>query len=211
MDRTEAPAGEGRSDYTRRIWAIAAMTLVAALGEALIARQSGSRSLLAEAGSFGYDIALNVVAALAFGRGARIERLSALVIAGILAATGIDGLTDFLADLHEPAGEGVSEIVTANLMATLVACLAAITLLRFRADDNPLIRATWLNARNDAVATVTTAGLGLLATLAPARWPGALLDLAGVIFSFQAAASVLWAAWREMRPAPTPDPVGLGS
>ncbi|MFE1602464.1 cation transporter [Methylobacterium sp. ID0610] len=209
MGRADIPAGAGRSDYTRRLWAIAALTLAAALGEAALARATGSRGLLGDAGSFGYDIALNGVAALVFGRGARIERLSALVIAGILLATGIDGLTDFVANLRDPAGEEVGEVVTANLVATLVACLAALTLRRFRADDHPLVRATWLNARNDAIATLTTAALGLLATLAPARWPGALLDLAGVVFSFQAAASVLWAAWREMRPAVVPDPVGL--
>jgi Co/Zn/Cd efflux system component len=209
--RLEAPA-DGRSDYTRRIWAVAGVTLLAALGEALWARSTGSRTLLSDAGGFGYDIALNVVAALVFGRGARLERLSALVIAGILIATGIDGLRDVVADFTDAASERLDEVVTANLVATGVACLAATLLMRVRRDDNPLIHATWLNARNDAIATVTTAVLSLLATLAPARWPGALLDLAGVIFSFQAAASVLWAAWKEMRDAQqVAAPVGLGS
>ncbi|GJD52041.1 hypothetical protein OPKNFCMD_4803 [Methylobacterium crusticola] len=192
-----------RPDYTRTVWAVAAVTLAAALGEAAFAQAAGLPDLAKDAADFGYDIALNVVAALVFGRGARVERLSAFVIAALLAASGLSGLADLWASLRNPVAASTQEVVAANLVATAVACLAAAALVRFRGDANPLIKATWLNARNDAVATLLTCALGLLAQAAPVRWPGFALDLVGVVFALQAAAAVLRAAWRE---APEAEP-----
>ena len=187
--------------YRRTVWIIAAGTLAFAVGEALWAHAIGSTDLIKDASGFGYDIALNAIAAAVFGRGARIESLSALAIGGLLAATGIDGLLDLWTELQNPTPESIKGVVTSNGVATAVACLAMAALLRFRNDANPLIKATWLNARNDAVAAVLTAGLGLLAHLAPVRWPEYGLDLIGVIFSFQAAATVLRTSWPDIRAA----------
>ncbi|KAB1069505.1 hypothetical protein F6X53_30970 [Methylobacterium soli] len=198
------PRTTARFGYKRTVWAIAASILLLALVEAAWAHAIGSKDLLKDASGFGYDIALNVVAAFVFGRGARTERLSAFVIAALLAATGIDGLSDLWSDLQNPDASSVGEIVTSNLIAVAVACFAAAALVRFRNDQNPLVQATWLNARNDAAAAVLTAVLGLLAHLAPVRWPEYALDLIGVIFSFQAAVTVLRSAWRDLKRMPNP-------
>ncbi|WP_336491084.1 cation transporter [Methylobacterium nigriterrae] len=188
--------------YKKTVWGIAAGILLLALVEAAWAHAIGSKDLLKDASGFGYDIALNAVAAFVFGRGARAERLSAFVIGGLLAATGIDALADLWSDIQHPDASSVGEIVTSNLVGVAVACFAAAALVRFRNDANPLIQATWLNARNDASAAVLTAVLGLLAHMAPVRWPEYALDLIGVIFSFQAAATVLRAAWRKLETSP---------
>ncbi|WP_194075100.1 cation transporter [Methylobacterium durans] len=143
------------------------------------------------------------MAAFVFGRGARTERLSAIVIGLILAATGIDGLCDLWSDLQSPDTSGLGEIVASNLVAVAAASLAAAALARFRNDANPLIQATWLNARNDAAAAVLTAILSILAHFAPVRWPEYVLDLIFVIFSFQAAVTVLRMAWRDLKASPS--------
>ena len=170
---------------------IAGGTLLFALGEAAWAQIVGSQSLAQDAHGFGYDIALNVVAALVFGRGAQVERWSALVIAVLLAAAGVSGLMELWAELSKPSVISTAEVASSNLIATAVACLAAIALLRFRNDANPVIKATWLNARNDVVATTLTAALSLFAHMAPVRWPEHAIDLIGVVFSFQASVAVL--------------------
>ena len=190
--------------YGKTVWIIAAATLMFAFAEGAWAHVIGSKDLLKDASGFGYDIALNAVAAFVFGRGARAERLSAFVIGALLAATGIDGLLDLWSDLQNPDASSVGEIATSNLIAVAVACFAVAALARFRNDANPLIYATWLNARNDAIAAVLTAVLGLLAHLAPVRWPEYALDLIGVIFSFQAATTVLHSAWRDLKRIPDP-------
>ena len=189
------------ADYKRTVWIIAAGTLLFALGEAAWAHAIDSQDLAKDAHGFGYDIALNVVAALVFGRGARIERLSALVIAALLAAAGVSGLVDLWTELQTPSAVSTAEIAASNVVATAVACLAATALLRFRNEVNPLIKATWLNARNDVAATILTVAFSLLAHMAPVRWPEYAIDLIGVVFSFQAAVAVLRAAGRSVEPA----------
>ena len=177
--------------YRRTVWIIAAGTLLFALGEAVWAQVVSSQSLAQDAHGFGYDIALNVVAALVFGRGAQVERWSAVVIAVLLAASGVSSLMDLWSELSTPSVISTAEIASSNLVATAVACLSATALMRFRNEANPLIKATWLNARNDVVATVLTAALSLFAHMAPVRWPEHAIELIGVIFSFQAAVAVL--------------------
>ncbi|GJE17976.1 cation transporter [Methylobacterium marchantiae] len=198
-----APAGEvsAAAGYRRTVWVVAAGTLAFALGEALWAHLIGSADLIKDASGFGYDIALNVVAASVFRRGVRIESLSALVIGGLLAATGIDGLIDFWTEVQNSTVESMEEVVTSNGVATAVSCLAMAALVRFRDDENPLIKATWLNARNDAVADLLTSGLSVFAHLAPVRWPEYALDLIAVMFSFQAAYTVLRTSWPDIRAA----------
>ena len=196
------PSDQDRgADYKRTVWIIAAGTLLFALGEAAWAHIVGSQDLAKDAHGFGYDIALNAVAAFVFGRGARVERLSALVIAALLAAAGVSGLVELWAELQNPSTVSTAEVATSNLVATAVACLAAGALLRFRNEANPLIKATWLNARNDLIATILTAAFSLVAHLAPVRWPEYALDLIGVIFSFQAAVAVLRATAYGAEPA----------
>ena len=188
----------GAPGYRRTLWLIIVATAAVASGEGAWARHIGSPDLFKDATGFGYDIALNVVAALVFGRGPRAERRSALAIAALLAASGVDALADVWADLRHPGPEGVGEVVASNLVSTGVALVSVLALLRFRDAANPLVKATWLNARNDAVATTLTAVLSVAARLLPVRWPETALDLIGVAFSFQAAYAVL----RASRAAP---------
>ena len=54
----------------------------------------GSRQLLKDGLDWGYDIVLTGIAAFVFGRGVWIERVSAFVIAMILAVAGLHTLYD---------------------------------------------------------------------------------------------------------------------
>ena len=187
--------------YRRVIWMVVAVTLALALVEGAWGHAVGSKDLLKDASSFGYDVALNAISALVFGRGVRVERLSALAIAALLAFSGFDGLSDLWTNLQSSERAGLGEVAASNLFGIAAAGFAAVTLMRFSGSQNPLIQATWLNARNDAIAAGLTAFLAVLAGLAPVRWPEYALDLVGVIFSFQAAATVLAAAGRDLRTA----------
>ena len=68
-------------------------------------------------------------------------------------------------------------------------------LWRFRHEPNPVIKATWLSSRNDAISTTGFALLGLGARLLPVRWPEYLFDLFVAFLCFQAS----WAIWRATR------------
>jgi Co/Zn/Cd efflux system component len=185
--------------YRRAIWTVAAATLGVALAEGAWAQAVGSKDLLKDASSFGYDIGLNVISALVFGRGARVERLSALAIAALLVIGGLNGLVDLWADIQSPERSSIGEVAVSSVFGIAAAGFAAATLVRFRRSQNPLIQATWLNARNDVIAAGLTAFLAVLAGLAPVRWPEYALELVGVLLTFQAAATVLMSARRDLR------------
>ncbi|MGH1570877.1 hypothetical protein ACRAWG_09640 [Methylobacterium sp. P31] len=59
------------------------------------------------------------------------------------------------------------------------------------------MKASWLNARIDALAAFLTCASDALARATSLRWPGYALDLIGVVLSFQAAAIVLRSALTE--------------
>lgn len=196
--RVEAAPNAKRSlSYKATAWLIAGLTLLIAMAEGCWAKVIGSNDLFKDALSFGYDIALNAVAAFVFGRGARIERLSAFVIGGLLIVTGVNGLFDLWADVMTPEPTTTAEVATEGIVSVVTAGCTVLALLRFRADENPLIKATWLNARNDAVAAFLTGSLAVAAHEAAARWPEYALETVGIVLSFQAAFVVLHAAWND--------------
>ncbi|MGY2046584.1 cation transporter [Methylobacterium sp. JK268] len=176
--------------YPLTVWGIAVGTLVVALAQAAYARAIGADGLFEDARSFGYDILLNAVAAFVFGRGERAERISALMVAGLMMASGVQSLCDGWRDLFVP--DKTSTAVVALSLATScgVSGLAAAALSRFRGDANPLVAATWLNARNDAISNGLMGAIGFGSFMASTTWVDCGLDLIAAALSFQAAGSV---------------------
>ena len=82
--------------------------------------------------------------------------------------------------------------------AIVIALLVIAALWRFRREANPVIKATWLSSRNDAISTTGFALVGLAARVAPVRWPEYLFDLFVAGLAFQAT----WAIWRSLRARP---------
>jgi Co/Zn/Cd efflux system component len=153
--------------------------------------------MLKDARGFGYDIVLYAIAALRIGRGARTERLTTFLIGGLLAASGADAVADLWTSLGRPEEDTAAETLLSDAFALAAPGLAAATLLRFRRAADPLVKASWLNARNDVLAAFLTCASDVVAHATSLRWPGYALDLIGVVLSFQAAAIVLRSALTE--------------
>lgn len=183
--------------HRRRIWCIAAGVVLIAFAQAVCAQVLGAQEMLKDARGFGWDIALYVIAALRFGRGTWAERASTILVGVLLAASGIDALTDLCTSLGRPEEETATETLLSDTFALAAPGLAAAVLFRFRRAADPLVTASWLNARNDLLAAVLAGACDLTGQVVGLRWPGVALDLIGVLLSFQAAAIVLRSALAE--------------
>lgn len=186
---------EGRA-YARRIWAIALGILVFAAGQCAWALAIDSRQLLKDGLDWAYDVALYGLAAFVFGRSAQAERATALLIAAILGLAGLHTLYDLWDKVANPRPIDPLTLGFSAASAILIAFLVVGLLWRFRGSANPLIQATWLTSRNDALATLIGAMLILAARLSPVRWPEYALDLVYAGMSFQATAAIVRAEWR---------------
>ena len=189
---------EGRT-YKRVMWAIATGILLFATIQCGWALAIGSRQLLKDGLDWGYDVALNGIAALVFGRGVWVERVSAFVIAMILAVAGVHSLYDLWDKINNPRPIEITTIAFSAVSATGIAYLVLGAQWRFRDNPNPLIQATWLSSRNDAISTTFASLLIMLLRLAPVRWPEFVSDLIFAGLSFQATWAILKAERRSLK------------
>lgn len=192
--------------YTRTIWAIALSIAVQAAATVAWAHAVGNAQLFKDGVDWVYDVALYGIAAVVFGRDARAERLAALGIGAVMAVAGLHSLYDLWDKIVAPRPIEMGALGFAAASAIVIALLVIAALWRFRAEENPVIRATWLSSRNDAISTTGFALIGLAARAAPVRWPEYLFDLIVAGICFQAT----WAIWRSLRhsvdaQAPQPD------
>ena len=184
--------------YKRSIWIIALGILALGILQCAWALSIGSRQLLKDGLDWAYDVALYGIAAFVFGRGATVERLSAGVIAAILAVAGLHTLYDLWDKIVTPRPIEILTIGFSATSAIVIAYLVVGALWRFRGHDNPLIRATWLSSRNDAISVTFASGLVVLLRLAPVRWPEYVADLVFAGLNFQATWAILQAERRSL-------------
>ena len=177
--------------YRRIIWLIPALIFLFACGVVGVALGQGSRQLLKDGLDWGYDVALYGVAAFVFGRGIGVERIAALGVAAILVVAGLHTLYDLWDKYIDPRPIEVLTLGFSAASAVVIALLIVAALYRFRASANPLVIATWLSSRNDAVSTTFYAMLGLGARLLSVRWPEYALDLFSSGLAFQAAFAIV--------------------
>ena len=185
--------------YKRVMGAIATGILVFAAIQCGWALAIGSRQLLKDGLDWGYDVLLNGIAAFVFGRGVWVERASAFVIAVILAVAGLHTLYDLWDKINTPRPIEITTIAFSAVSATVIAFLVVGALWRFRDNPNPLIQATWLSGRNDAISTTFASMLVMLLRLAPLRWPEYISDLVFAGLSFQATWAILKAERRSLK------------
>lgn len=166
MTETLAPQKLDRSvvAYKRTIWAIAAGILIFAAGQSFWALSIGSRQLLKDALDWGYDVVIYALAAVIFGRGVRAEQTAALIIAAILGVAGLHTLYDLWDKIVLPRPIEPFTISFSAISATIIGYMILLALLRFRKDQNPLVRATWVSTRNAVIMTTIFA----VATYSPA-------------------------------------------
>ncbi|MGO4405048.1 cation transporter [Bosea sp. RAF48] len=181
--------------YTLTIWGIALGILVQAVATVAWALAIGNAQLFKDAVDWVYDVALYGIAAVVFGRDARAERLAAVAIGAVMAVAGLHTLYDLWDKILRPRPIEIWTLGFAAASAIVIALLVIAALWRFRREDNPVIKATWLSSRNDAISTTGFALVGLAARVAPVRWPEYLFDLFVAGLCFQAT----WAIWRSLR------------
>jgi divalent metal cation (Fe/Co/Zn/Cd) transporter len=181
--------------YARRIWIIVGGIAALCAGETALALYLDNRLLLKDALEWLYDVAVYAMAAISFGRGARIEQISALVIAAVLTVAGLQGCYEIVRSLFIPPDAAPLTVGISAGLIIVEGIAVALALWRFRASSNPLIEATWLTARNDAVAAVGFAVVIAGARLAPMRWPQMLVEAFAAGLAFQAA----WIIFRDAR------------
>lgn len=192
---TDRAAAATARAYTLTIWGIALGILVFASSVVVWALAIGNAQLFKDGVDWVYDVALYGIAALVFGRDARAERLAALAIGGVMAVAGLHTLYDLRDKILRPRPIEVWTLGFSAASAIAVALIIVALLWRFRAELNPVIRATWLSSRNDVISTTGFALLGLFARLSPVRWPEYLFDVLIACICFQAT----WAIWRNVR------------
>lgn len=186
--------GVGRA-YRLTIWGIALGILIFAGGVVLWALAIGNTQLFKDGVDWVYDVALYGIAALVFGRDERAERGAALGIGAVMAVAGLHTLYDLGDKILQPRPIEVFALGFSAASAISIAYIIIGVLWRFRHEPNPVIKATWLSSRNDAISTTGFALLGLAARLLPMRWPEYLFDLIVAFLCFQAT----WAIWRATR------------
>lgn len=184
--------------YTLTIWGIALGILVFATGVVAWALAVGNAQLFKDGVDWVYDVALYGIAAVVFGRDARAERLAAIAIGSVMAVAGLHTLYDLAAKIITPRPIEVWALGFSAGSAVVIAVLIVGVLWRFRGEDNPVIKATWLSSRNDVISTTGFALLGLAARVAPVRWPEYVFDVFVAGLCFQAS----WAIWRSLRTKP---------
>jgi Co/Zn/Cd efflux system component len=183
--------------YTLTIWGIALGILIFAICVVAWAMAVGNPQLFKDGVDWVYDVALYGIAALVFGRDDRAERLAALAIGAVMAVAGLHTLYDLWDKIVSPRPIEIWTLGFSAGSAIAVAFIIIGLIWRFRAEGNPVIKATWLSSRNDAISTTGFALVGLAARAAPVRWPEYLFDGIVAVICFQAS----WAIWRSVKSA----------
>ncbi|MGO4741128.1 cation transporter [Bosea sp. 2KB_26] len=181
--------------YRLTIWGIALGIFLFAAHVVLWAHGIGNAQLLKDGVDWVYDVLLYGIAALVFGRDERAERWAALGIGAVMAVAGIHTLYDLWDKIVSPRPIEIWTLGFSAASAIVIAILIVALLWRFRRETNPVIKATWLSSRNDVISTTGFALLGLVARVAPVRWPEYLFDLIVAGICFQAT----WAIWKAAR------------
>ena len=181
--------------YHRTILAIAAMVASIFLCETAYGFWLDSRFLIRDGLEWSYDLIIYVLAAASHGRGVRAERLAALGVALVLFVAGCITSWQVWRTYVDPPPVEVFSITLSGILIILEALLVAAALFRFRKSKSPIIEATWLSARNDAVTSTLYALVTMAARFYPERWPQMGVDMFSVALCWQAA----WRILRDLR------------
>lgn len=198
----ESPDGD-RSwtvGYRRVLAAIPIGILALEIGTVVWALAIGNRQLLKDGLDWSYDVALYGVAALVFGRGAAAERATAGFVAAVMFVAGAHTLWDLADKIASPRPIEPYVLGFSAASAIVVALLILAGLWRYRPIQHPIVQATWLSSRNDAISTTFYSALNLAArTLPDIRWPEYALDLFSAGLAFQASYAIVMTILSERR------------
>ena len=174
--------------YARALKIAAAVNAIVFVAEVLVAIQSGSVSLMADAVDFLEDAILYTVAFAALGASLRMRAATGMATATVMLLPGLYALWLVIRQIvygvpPSPIPMGVMGFIAlvANMYCTYL-------LVRHRKGDAAQT-GVWLSTRNDAFANIATilAAVGVAAT--QSIWPDVLVGLAIGTLN-------IWGAWR---------------
>jgi divalent metal cation (Fe/Co/Zn/Cd) transporter len=177
--------------YQRTIILIAALVLSIGVSETLYGLTLDSRFLVRDGLEWTYDVVIYATAAAAFGRGLRAERFAAFVLALVLLGAGLVTIWQIWRTVVEPPEVEPFGITLAGLLIIAEAWTLVALLWRFRRSRHPVIEATWLSSRNDAVTSTLYALVMMAARFTPMTWPQMAVDSISAILCLQAGGQVL--------------------
>ncbi len=162
-----------------------------------VALRIGSVSLFADSIDFLEDTSVNLLVLAALAWSARARARVGMLLALVLLAPGVATLwTAWLKFMHPAAPEPLPLSLT-GLGALAVNLTCALLLAHFRGHAGSLTRATFLSARNDALANIAIIAAGVLTAFVwRSPWPDLVVGL-GIAALNADAAREIWEAARE--------------
>lgn len=202
--RNPADVGDAswRGRFALVLWTIPAVILTLEIFTVVWALRINAPQLFKDGVDWSYDVALYGMVAVLFGRGPRWERIGAGFVGVVMFVAGVHTLWDLWDKIVAPRAIEPFLLTFSAGSAILVALGIVAAILPFRRYDNPVVLATWLSSRNDAISTTLYSLLNLGARAIPdMRWPEWGLDLFAAALAFQATWAVAASLLRERRRA----------
>ena len=189
-----------KAGYRHVLYAIPLAIAALEIGTVAWALSIDNRQLLKDGLDWSYDVALYGVAALVFGRSAAAERATAGFVAAVMFVAGAHTVWDLSDKIANPRPIEPFVLGFSAASAIIVALLILAGLWRYRPIQHPIVQATWLSSRNDAISTTFYSALNLAArTLPEIRWPEYSLDVFSAGLAFQASYAITMTILRERR------------
>jgi Co/Zn/Cd efflux system component len=165
--------------------------------EFTVALAIGSVSLFADSVDFLEDASVNLLILAALGWSAKSRALVGMALAALLLVPGLATLWTAWEKFNMPVAPAPVPLSLAGLGALAVNLSCAFMLARYRHHSGSLTKATFLSARNDAIANIAIIAAGLVtAFLWRSAWPDLIVGLAIAVMNADAAREI-WKAARE--------------
>jgi Co/Zn/Cd efflux system component len=194
-------------DAFRRVVLTVALLNLAYFGvEAVVAVSIGSVSLLSDSIDFLEDTSVNALIFFASVWSVRARSRVGAVLALVILVPALATVVAAVLKILAPSPPQVAPLTLAALGALAVNVGCALLLVRHRAHPGGLARATWLSARNDALANVAIIGAAGVTALTRSGWPDILVGVAIGLLNAGAAGEVWRAAKQEGAAAEQPRP-----
>jgi Co/Zn/Cd efflux system component len=197
-DKMEVEATGTHSAALRRtvLW-VAVLNLGYFGVEFTVALAIGSVSLFADSVDFLEDASVNLLILAALGWSAKSRALVGMALAALLLVPGLATLWTAWEKFNMPVAPAPVPLSLAGLGALAVNLSCAFMLARYRHHSGSLTKATFLSARNDAIANIAIIAAGLVtAFLWRSAWPDLIVGLAIAVMNADAAREI-WKAARE--------------
>ncbi|MDR7328844.1 cation transporter [Corynebacterium guangdongense] len=181
----------------RLLLLIAGLNFAYFLVEAVVAGVIGSVSLFADSVDFLEDTLINLLVVIAIGWSARRRGWVGRVLAVIILIPGVAAAWTVVLKILDPVAPDGNVLTLTAIGSLLVNLLCAVLLARRHRGHGNLVRAAWLSARNDSVASLLIILTGLATLVWASPWFDIVVGLILIFINVSAAKEVWEAAHGE--------------